>query len=108
MVRDDASYHINILCCILKMNLVEPSYQICKKNPLNWQAMQKYNLSHSHSHYRDIFSNLFPSPSAAETVPYGKSIACSSPAAIAWDAAFQNAADPSGRSVAGVHVSAKC
>ena len=58
------------------------------------------------SHYRDIFSNLFPSPSAAETVPYGKSIACSSPAAIAWDAAFQTAADPSGRSVAGVHVSA--
>lgn len=56
--------------------------------------------------YRDIFSNLFPSPSAAATVPYGKSIACSSPAALAWDAAFQNAADPSGRSIAGVHVDA--
>ncbi len=56
--------------------------------------------------YRDIFSNLFPSPSAAATVPYGKSIACSSPAAIAWDEAFKNATDPSGRSVAGVHTDA--
>jgi asparagine synthase (glutamine-hydrolysing) len=36
-------------------------------------------------------------------VPGGKSIACSSPAAIAWDAAFAKAADPSGRAVAGVH-----
>jgi asparagine synthase (glutamine-hydrolysing) len=32
-----------------------------------------------------------------------KSIACSSPAALAWDPAFANAADPSGRSVRGVH-----
>ena len=43
---------------------------------------------------------------ARETVPGGKSIACSSPAAIAWDAAFANAADPSGRAVAGVHQAA--
>ena len=40
---------------------------------------------------------------AAQTVPGGKSIACSSPAAIAWDASFANAADPSGRAVKGVH-----
>ena len=39
----------------------------------------------------------------AETVPGGKSIACSSPAAIAWDASFAAAADPSGRAIAGVH-----
>jgi asparagine synthase (glutamine-hydrolysing) len=39
-------------------------------------------------------------------VPGGKSIACSSPAAIAWDAAFAAAADPSGRAVVGVHVAA--
>ena len=39
----------------------------------------------------------------ARTVPGGKSIACSSPAAIAWDASFAAAADPSGRAVAGVH-----
>jgi len=36
-------------------------------------------------------------------VPGGKSIACSSPTAIAWDASFASAADPSGRAIAGVH-----
>jgi asparagine synthase (glutamine-hydrolysing) len=53
--------------------------------------------------YRTVFEQNFPTPAAAETVPGGKSIACSSPAAIAWDAAFAAAADPSGRAVAGVH-----
>nr|MDQ3057811.1 asparagine synthase B [Pseudomonadota bacterium] len=53
--------------------------------------------------YRTIFEQNFPTPAAAETVPWGKSIACSSPAAIAWDAAFANAADPSGRAIADVH-----
>jgi len=53
--------------------------------------------------YRTLFERHYPSPAAAETVPGGKSIACSSPAAIAWDASFANAADPSGRAVAGVH-----
>ncbi|HMV68662.1 MAG TPA: asparagine synthase B, partial [Myxococcota bacterium] len=56
--------------------------------------------------YRSIFEELFPLPSAAATVPVGPSVACSSPAAIAWDAAFARSADPSGRSVAGVHVAA--
>ena len=54
--------------------------------------------------YRHIFERHFPGESCARTVPGGKSIACSSPAAIAWDAAFEAAADPSGRAVAGVHV----
>jgi asparagine synthase (glutamine-hydrolysing) len=53
--------------------------------------------------YRTLFEQAFPSPAAAETVPGGKSIACSSPAAIAWDASFASAADPSGRAIAGVH-----
>ena len=53
--------------------------------------------------YRSVFERFYPGPAAAETVPGGKSIACSSPAAIAWDAAFAGAADPSGRAVAGVH-----
>ena len=53
--------------------------------------------------YRTLFERYYPSSAAAETVPGGKSIACSSPAAIAWDASFANAADPSGRAVAGVH-----
>ena len=54
-------------------------------------------------YYRSLFEQFFPTPAAAETVPGGKSIACSSPAAIAWDASFANAADPSGRAIAGVH-----
>ncbi len=56
--------------------------------------------------YRDIFSRHFPSPAAAATVPQGKSVACSTPAALAWDESFSRNADPSGRAVAGVHVQA--
>jgi asparagine synthase (glutamine-hydrolysing) len=56
--------------------------------------------------YRALFERHFPGDACARTVPGGKSIACSSPAAIAWDAAFATAADPSGRAVAGVHVAA--
>ena len=56
--------------------------------------------------YRSVFECFYPSPAAAETVPGGKSIACSSPAAIAWDASFAAMADPSGRAVAGVHEAA--
>ncbi|RNF86403.1 asparagine synthase B [Montanilutibacter psychrotolerans] len=56
--------------------------------------------------YRVLFEQSFPGKACAETVPGGKSIACSSPAAIAWDAAFANAADPSGRAIAGVHQAA--
>lgn len=54
-------------------------------------------------YYRHVFEQFFPSHAASETVPGGKSIACSSPAAIAWDASFASMADPSGRAVAGVH-----
>ena len=57
-------------------------------------------------YYRSLFERFYPSPAAAETVPGGKSIACSSPAAIAWDASFARRADPSGRAVAGVHEAA--
>jgi asparagine synthase (glutamine-hydrolysing) len=53
--------------------------------------------------YRHIFESHFPGDAAAATVPVGPSIACSSPAAIAWDPSFANNADPSGRAVAGVH-----
>jgi len=56
--------------------------------------------------YRTIFERFYPSPAAAETVPGGRSIACSSPAAVAWDAGFAAMADPSGRAVAGVHAQA--
>lgn len=53
--------------------------------------------------YRELFERIFPGDACANTVPGGKSIACSTPAALAWDAAFAKAADPSGRAVAGVH-----
>ena len=56
--------------------------------------------------YREIFSKHFPSPAAANTVPTGKSIACSTPIAIEWDKSFQSMADPSGRAISGVHVDA--
>ena len=53
--------------------------------------------------YRRIFERFYPGQACAETVPGGKSIACSSPAALAWDPSFAAAADPSGRAVRGVH-----
>jgi asparagine synthase (glutamine-hydrolysing) len=56
--------------------------------------------------YRHVFEQFFPGAACALTVPGGKSIACSSPAAIAWDARFAAMADPSGRAVAGVHEAA--
>ena len=53
--------------------------------------------------YRSIFETHFPSDAAAKTVPSVKSVACSTPEALAWDASFQNLNDPSGRAVANVH-----
>jgi asparagine synthase (glutamine-hydrolysing) len=53
--------------------------------------------------YRALFERFYPGDACARTVPGGKSIACSSPAAIAWDAAFAQQADPSGRAVKDVH-----
>lgn len=55
--------------------------------------------------YRTIFAELFPLESAAECVPGGPSVACSSATAIEWDESFKNKDDPSGRTV-GVHQSA--
>jgi asparagine synthase (glutamine-hydrolysing) len=53
--------------------------------------------------YRTIFHSHFPEESAAKTVPGGPSIACSTPSAIEWEKSWKNIADPSGRSVKGVH-----
>jgi asparagine synthase (glutamine-hydrolysing) len=57
--------------------------------------------------YREIFESHFPGEAAAQAVPGGPSIACSTPTAIAWDASFAKNADPSGRAVLGVHQAAK-
>jgi asparagine synthase (glutamine-hydrolysing) len=54
-------------------------------------------------YYRTIFESHFPSEAAALSVPSVPSVACSTPVALAWDAAFQNQNDPSGRAVAKVH-----
>ena len=53
--------------------------------------------------YRSIFSELFPSNSAALSVPSVPSIACSSAEALQWDPSFKGVNDPSGRAVRGVH-----
>lgn len=68
--------------------------------PLNPPASKEALL------YRRLFAQQFPGEACARTVPGGPSIACSTPTAIAWDAAFAAAADPSGRAVAGVHLAA--
>jgi asparagine synthase (glutamine-hydrolysing) len=61
-------------------------------------------MSKEEYRYRAIFSELFPSNSAALCVPSVKSVACSTPEALAWDASFQNVNDPSGRAVKEVHI----
>ncbi|OUL56804.1 asparagine synthase B [Pseudoalteromonas ulvae] len=52
--------------------------------------------------YRCIFAEHFPGDASSHCVPHGKSVACSTPEALAWDASFATNADPSGRA-AGVH-----
>ena len=53
--------------------------------------------------YRQIFEHHFPMATAVNCVPHEKSVACSTPTALKWDAAFQNMVDPSGRAVLDVH-----
>lgn len=56
--------------------------------------------------YRSIYEKHFPSESAARCVPSLPSVACSTPVALEWDAAFKKLADPSGRAVTSVHQNA--
>jgi asparagine synthase (glutamine-hydrolysing) len=60
-------------------------------------------LSKEEYYYRSIFNEHFPSDSASACVPSVPSVACSTPEALAWDKAFTNMNDPSGRSVKTVH-----
>lgn len=55
--------------------------------------------------YRSIFEELFPVAGAADCVPSGPSVACSSAAALEWDPSLKKNLDPSGRAVS-VHTSA--
>ncbi|MDR0872083.1 MAG: asparagine synthase B [Prevotellaceae bacterium] len=53
--------------------------------------------------YRQYFTEHFPSQTAAETVPWEKSVACSTAIALEWDESFKNMNEPSGRAIKGVH-----
>jgi asparagine synthase (glutamine-hydrolysing) len=53
--------------------------------------------------YRRIFAGHAPHESCAACVPGGRSVACSTPEALAWDAALSANADPSGRAARGIH-----
>ena len=54
-------------------------------------------------YYREIYSRLFPSDSAARAVPHEAGVACSTAKALEWDAAWKNADEPSGRAILGIH-----
>src|SRR5574344_487112 len=71
--------------------------QAANRFPLNTPLTKEAYL------YRSIFEEMFPLSSAVMAVPYGKSVACSTPKAIEWDEHFKNMSDPSGRAVEGVH-----
>ena len=53
--------------------------------------------------YRQLFENHFAMATAVNCVPHERSVACSSPTALQWDAAFAAMTDPSGRAVKDVH-----
>ena len=57
-------------------------------------------------YYREIYSRLFPSDSAARCVPHEAGVACSTAKALEWDAAWKNMDEPSGRAINGVHENA--
>jgi asparagine synthase (glutamine-hydrolysing) len=56
--------------------------------------------------YRALFAEHFPLDACAACVPGGRSVACSTPEALAWDASLSAVTDPSGRAVRGVHAAA--
>ncbi len=53
--------------------------------------------------FRSIFEQHFPLASAAQTVPGGPTVACSTPEAVLWDKELQELNDPSGRAMRAVH-----
>jgi asparagine synthase (glutamine-hydrolysing) len=56
--------------------------------------------------FRVLFDQHFPLASAAQTVPGGPTVACSTPEAILWDKSLQEVNDPSGRAVRSIHADA--
>jgi asparagine synthase (glutamine-hydrolysing) len=54
-------------------------------------------------YYRSLFSEHFPSETAAYCVPQEPSVACSTKIALEWDEAFKSLNEPSGRAILKVH-----
>ncbi len=54
-------------------------------------------------YYRSLFSEHFPSETAAYCVPQEPSVACSTKIALEWDEAFKLLNEPSGRAISKVH-----
>jgi len=71
--------------------------QAAKRFPYNTPITEEAYL------IRRLFENHFPLASAAECVPGGPSVACSTPEAVLWDRSLQEMNDPSGRAVRTVH-----
>lgn len=71
--------------------------QAARRFPFNTPATEEAYL------FRRLFENHFPLASAAECVPGGPSVACSTPEAVLWDSSLQELDDPSGRAVRSVH-----
>jgi asparagine synthase (glutamine-hydrolysing) len=71
--------------------------QAARRFPFNTPATAEAYL------FRRLFENHFPLASAAECVPGGPSVACSTPEAVLWDRSLQELDDPSGRAVRSVH-----
>jgi asparagine synthase (glutamine-hydrolysing) len=53
--------------------------------------------------FREVFERHYPLASAAQTVPGGPTVACSTPEAVLWDKELQQMNDPSGRAMRAVH-----
>ena len=54
-------------------------------------------------YYRSLFSEHFPSDTAAYCVPQEPSVACSTKIALEWDETFKSLNEPSGRAISKVH-----
>jgi asparagine synthase (glutamine-hydrolysing) len=57
--------------------------------------------------FRTTFEKYFPNDECVKTVPFYKSIACSTDYALEWDDSFKENPDESGRSVLGIHKSGR-
>jgi len=71
--------------------------QAARRYPFNTPATEEAYL------FRRLFEKHYPLASAAECVPGGPSVACSTPEAVLWDKSLQELDDPSGRAVRSVH-----